>query len=164
MLKTTETLVSAIADTDVRLLVLPKVQFDLIAEDQPLLYKAITLLISERYGALLRYLLAAHGSSPQERLRARLEEMMLLQERASATVGPVTLNISQADLAVMIGVSRQTLNELLRRLQREGLVETSFRRIRVLDPARLRSVPSVDQCEARRVSGGSAPSPQANEP
>jgi len=164
VLTTTETLVSAIADTDVHLLVLPKVQFDLIAKDHPLLYKAITLLIAERYGALLRYLLAAHGSSPQERLRARLEEMMLLQERASATAGPVTLNISQADLAVMIGVSRQTLNELLRRLQREGLVETSFRRIRVLDPARLRSVPSVDQCEARRVSGGSAPSTQANEP
>jgi len=151
VLRATKTLVSVIADTDVHLLVLPKVQFDLIAENHPLLYKAIALLMAERYGGLLRYLLAAHGFSPQERLRARLEEMILLQERPIPTAEPVTLNISQADLAAMIGVSRQTLNELLRKLQREGVVETSFRRIRVLDPTRLRSVPSVDQCEAKRA-------------
>jgi CRP-like cAMP-binding protein len=134
-----KTLVSAIADTEAHVLVLPKTQFDLIARDQPLLYKAIALLIAERYGALLRYLLAAHGSSPLEHLRVRLEEMLLLQRRTAPTDGPVTLNISQAELAVMIGVSRQTLNSLLSDLRREGLVETSFRSIRVLDPTRLRS-------------------------
>ena len=134
-----KTLVSAVADTEVHVLVLPKAQFDLIAQDQPLLYKAIALLIAERYGALLRYLLAAHGSSPEEHLRVRLEEVLLLQKRTVPTVGPVTLNISQAELAVMIGVSRQTLNALLSDMRREGLVETGFRSIRILDPARLRS-------------------------
>jgi CRP/FNR family cyclic AMP-dependent transcriptional regulator len=151
VLTATKTLVSVVADTDVHLLVLPKVQFDLIAEDHPLLYKAIALLIAERYGGLLRYLLAAHGSSPQERLRARLEEMMLLQEPANPTAGPVTLNISQADLAVMIGVTRQTVNALLRELQRGGVVETSFRCIRILDSARLRSAPSADEAQARHT-------------
>jgi CRP-like cAMP-binding protein len=138
------TLLTVVGDTDVHVLVLPKAQFDRIGEDQPLFYKAIALLMAERYGALTRYLTAAHGFAPQERLRARLEEMLSLQKHSGPAAGPITLNVSQTDLAVMIGVTRQTVNALLRELQREGVVETSFRCIRVLDPARLRSAPSPD--------------------
>ena len=50
----------------------------------------------------------------------------------------------------MIGVSRQTQNELLRELHREGVVETSFRCIRVLDVAGLRRALSVDEGETRQ--------------
>jgi CRP-like cAMP-binding protein len=146
-----KTLVSVVADTDVHVLVLAKAQFDLIAEDQPLFYKAIALLMAERYGALTRYLIAAHGFAPQERLRARLEEMLSLQKHSGPAAGPTTLNVSQTDLAVMIGVTRQTVNMLLRELQREGVLETGFRCIRVLDPARLRSERPPEEADTRRT-------------
>lgn len=145
------TLVSVIADTDVRVQVLPKAQFDRIAEDQPLFYKAIAMLMAERYGALTRYLAAAHGFAPQERLRARLEEILSLQKHTAPGTGPITLNVSQADLAVMIGVTRQTMNALLRELQRKGLLEISFRRIRVLDPAGLQSALSPEEADTKRT-------------
>jgi CRP-like cAMP-binding protein len=141
-----KTLVSVVADTDVSLLVLPKAQFDLVAAEHPILYRAIALLIAERYGAVMRYLTGAHGAAPRARLLARLEEeIILLQRHKGLAAGSVTLNLSQADLATMIGVARQTLNELLRDLQREGVLEISFRRIRVLDLAGLRRALAVDE-------------------
>jgi CRP-like cAMP-binding protein len=143
-----KTLVSVVADSEVSLLVLPKAAFDLVAAENPILYKAIALLIAERYGALIRYLTGAHGAAPRARLLARLdEEISLLQRHTGSVAGPVTLNLSQADLATMIGVSRQTLNELLRELQRQGLLEISFRRIRVLDCAGLRGALYVEEAD-----------------
>ena len=49
----------------------------------------------------------------------------------------------------MVGVSRQTLNGLLARLQLDGLIEVGFRRIRVLDETRLRDKPSGDDTAGR---------------
>jgi CRP-like cAMP-binding protein len=51
----------------------------------------------------------------------------------------VVLNLSQSELAGLIGSSRQKLNGRLRRLQEEGWIELGPRRIRVLDPGGLRA-------------------------
>ena len=58
-----------------------------------------------------------------------------LHDRPQAA--PVSLTVSQLDLARMVGVSRQTLNVLLRRLDKERLIEIGSRSIRVLEPAHL---------------------------
>ncbi len=59
--------------------------------------------------------------------------------------GTEELDISQADLAQMVGTSRQTVNALLQRIEAEGLIEVKFRKIRILDVERLRG--------SRRKSG-----------
>ena len=146
-----KTLVSVIADTEVSVQVLPKAPFDLVAAEKPLFYKAIAMLIAERYGALTRYVTGAHASAPRARLIARREEIMLLQRHTASGIGPVSLNLSQADLAVTIGVSRQTMNAPPRELQRKGLLEISFRRIRVLDVAGLRSALSPEEADTKRT-------------
>lgn len=51
--------------------------------------------------------------------------------------GAVSLAVSQADLARLAGISRQTLNVILGKLEKAGLIEVGFRRVRVLDVARL---------------------------
>ena len=51
----------------------------------------------------------------------------------------MTLDHSQAELATLVGLSRQKLNARLRVLQDEGLVTASARCITVLDPATLRA-------------------------
>jgi DNA-binding transcriptional regulator LsrR (DeoR family) len=51
---------------------------------------------------------------------------------------PVCLTLSQEELARLSGLSRQTLNGLLQKLQNDGLIDVAFRRIHVLDLAGLR--------------------------
>jgi CRP/FNR family cyclic AMP-dependent transcriptional regulator len=148
------TLVTVIADTDTRVLMLSKTRFDRMVAGEPRFYKGFASLMAERYALLLRLLAEAHLLTPECRLRGRLLEAMEYSQREHLRPGSIWLHLSQSDLAGMIGVSRQTLNELLKNLQAEGLIEVGFRRIRVTDPSRLRGTPpsatsSVGQVRAR---------------
>lgn len=49
-------------------------------------------------------------------------------------------DLSQADLATMYGLSRQTLNKVLKAFQDEGLIATAYRRIEILDVDGLRAI------------------------
>ncbi len=131
------TVVTVIAHSPVRALVLSKVQFDRILAEDPRYYQAFANLIFDRYESLIRVFAELRDLAPESRLRARLAAMARLQMRAGPGAAPVSLAVSQADLARMVGVSRQTLNALLGKLREVGLVEVEFRRIRVLDAARL---------------------------
>ena len=62
--------------------------------------------------------------------------------------GPVTLHVSQAELARSAGLSRQALSGMLRRLQQRGLIEIGFRRIVVRDEDALRRAAQEDGMEA----------------
>ena len=133
------TLVTAVAYSRVQALYLPKAQFEHIVAEEPRYYREFARLAFDRYAELLRVFVAPRGLAPEERLRGRLAAMAhaRLQDRPQAL--PVPLAVSQADLARMVGVSRQTLNALLGKLEREGMIELGFRSIRVLDPVRLAS-------------------------
>ena len=52
--------------------------------------------------------------------------------------GAADLDISQADLALMAGVARASVNEILAELRARRLVETEYARIRILDSEGLR--------------------------
>jgi CRP/FNR family transcriptional regulator, cyclic AMP receptor protein len=134
-----KTVVSIISDTAARAMVLPKSQFERIVEAEPRYLRHFVLLLADRYATLLQMLAHAHGLAPMDRLRARLAETVDLKHRDRIASEPPSLNISQSELAIMIGVSRQKLNSLLKELEAAGLVELGFRRIRVPNPARLRA-------------------------
>lgn len=61
----------------------------------------------------------------------------LLAEEASRRKD---VTLSQSTIAALLGVSRQSVNEALGRLRDQGLVETGYRRIRVLDPEKLAAI------------------------
>lgn len=50
------------------------------------------------------------------------------------------VTLSQATIAALLGVSRQSVNEALGRLRDQELVETGYRRIRVLDAEKLAGI------------------------
>jgi biotin operon repressor len=50
---------------------------------------------------------------------------------------PVELPYSQSELASLVGVSRQTVNQLIHALVAKGLVEAGFKQVRVLAPEKL---------------------------
>ena len=52
----------------------------------------------------------------------------------------VSIPLRQDDLAALVGVSRQTINRILQRWSTEGLVETNYGNIRVLDLKRMQRI------------------------
>jgi DNA-binding GntR family transcriptional regulator len=49
------------------------------------------------------------------------------------------VNVSQQTLARLLGARRTSVNQSLRRLEQDGLIETGYRRVAVVDAERLRS-------------------------
>jgi CRP-like cAMP-binding protein len=132
-----KTLVCAIAKTRARLLVLPKHEFDRIVEEEPRYYRHFATLALAYAGKILRAFV--HGSSlePASRLRGQLALICELKIDSFGVDAPVELPYSQAELASIVGVSRQTTNALLQALASDGLIELGFNRIRVLRPGQL---------------------------
>lgn len=59
-------------------------------------------------------------------------------EDKGGVIIPIRLN--QRDLGNLVGLARETVNVVLQEFKQEGLVETTRRSIRIIDPARLRLV------------------------
>lgn len=133
-----KTLVTATARTAVRTLILSVSKFRSIIETSPEYYECFSNLMAARSAMLIRLLAHSRGLSHEDFLRVRLADIsdMIHAEREDNDI--VELALSQYDLAQMIGASRQTVNALLHDLVKDNLVELSFRKIRILDPDRLR--------------------------
>lgn len=121
----------AIAVRPARLLHVPLAAFEQLAELHPLLYRDLGMLI----GARQRSAIAFMGHSIAQPISVRLARTLAGAARAS---GGAEVAMRQEDLAAMIGVSRQTINKELRRLERAGVVTLAYGRIQIHDPARLR--------------------------
>lgn len=96
----------------------------------------------------LRWLVA--GLRQLERTQRRVIRLMhktvlnqvadLLNEEGD---GHGEVHLSQATIATLLGVSRQSVNEALGRLREQGIVKTGYREIRVLDSDRLATIASA---------------------
>jgi CRP/FNR family transcriptional regulator, cyclic AMP receptor protein len=137
MLTGTRTVATVLAHTPVRALMLSKSQFDRILAGDPRYYECFARLVLDRYGILVRWFAEVRDLAPEARVRGRLASMATMRRQDRPESGAVSLAVSQADLARMAGISRQTLNAILGKLEKAGLIEVGFRRIRVLDAARL---------------------------
>ncbi len=135
-----EAVVTVIAQSAVRTLILPKREFDRIVADEPRYFAFFAQTVFERFRILLRYFAETIRLSPEYRLRLRLASLADTRRGETKTPGrAVLLDISQAELAETVGLSRQRLNSRLKALEKEGWIELSPRRIRVLDPNGLRA-------------------------
>jgi CRP-like cAMP-binding protein len=137
MLTGTRSVVTALAHTPVRALVLSKSQFDRILAEDPRYYECFARLVLDRYAILVRWFAEVRDLAPEARVRGRLASMATMRRQDRPESGGVSLAVAQADLARMAGISRQTLNAVLGKLEKVGLIEVGFRRIRVLDADRL---------------------------
>ena len=151
MLAGQPTLVTAVCHSPARVLTLPKPQFDHIIAEDPRHFQAFAKLAFDRYAALLRVSLDVPAMTPEARLRRRLAAMAKQRQQDRPSPAPVSLAVSQADLARIVGVSRQTLNVILGKLHQARLIEVRFRRIRVLDLARLADSDAAVDLELTRV-------------
>jgi CRP-like cAMP-binding protein len=132
-----ESVVTIFAQTDVEILELPLDAFDRLVQERPDHYPHFARLAIERYVLLMRQMAEVLGLDKEALLRARLADLIDLR-RLDDPHSDADIHAPQADLAALMGVSRQTLNELLKRLEASGAIEVSYRKIRVLDLERLR--------------------------
>lgn len=107
-------------------------EFERIVREEPGYFRAFADLLFERYADLFRYLADSHGLAPEEWLRTRLIDHAAVMRRDNPAVDAGVITLSQAELAAMMGVSRQTLSTLLGRLEARGVISVGFRSIRVL--------------------------------
>jgi len=115
-----------------RLLHVPMPAFARAAALQPELYRDLGLLVCAHQRTALRFIANSIGQS----IRVRLAVALL---RASVA-GDGSVTIRQDELAAIVGIARQTLNRHLKTLEREGIVEVAYGRIRILDLAGLQAV------------------------
>ena len=95
-------------------------------------------LLLEHPVIALRWLVA--GLDQLERTQRRVLGLMnrtVLEQVADLILSEADergeVRLSQAGIAALLGVSRQSVNEALGELRRRGVVETGYRRIRLLD-------------------------------
>lgn len=123
---------SVIAASRIRVLFLSRAEFERIVADEPRHYRSFAALSLERCALLYRYLAEVQGLTPEQILQLRLRDLAT-QWQEESVPGPVEVTVSQAELASMVGVSRQTLSGFLAKLAARGAIEVGFRSIRVLD-------------------------------
>ena len=137
------TAVAAKARVSTRVLILPTVFLQQITTDNPECYKPFAELVLQRYEVYARSVANMAHLSPEQNLRARLIDMCNLTKQTGVNDTNYEINLTQSEVASMIGVSRQTANQLLKKLAAENVVEVSFRNVRILETATMSAVHSA---------------------
>jgi CRP/FNR family transcriptional regulator, cAMP and macrophage regulator len=116
----------AVEDSDC--LFLSAVAFERLLAERPAIARRWLSSVAARLAASQARLLGLLGGSLAE------QAARLLLDEATDDVVP----LPQRTLAAMLGVQRPSLNKLLRDFQRHGLIELSYRSVRILDSEGLR--------------------------
>jgi CRP-like cAMP-binding protein len=77
---------------------------------------------------------------PRLRCIATLLRLAGARHGAVTASGPIEIDITQADLAHMANLSRNTVADILKDLRRERYIEWEYRRLRISDVARLKAL------------------------
>lgn len=132
MLSGRPALASIVTTTNVRTLLLPVAEFQRIVAEEPRCYPQFAALLFERFATVFRYASEARSVPAEDWLWTRLQDLAASRRLDAQIQGPIDINVSQTELATMVGVSRQTLCMLLGRLQERGQIDVAYKRIRVL--------------------------------
>ena len=108
---------------------------DRLVEAYPVLWRWITRVVAEHLDRALSVCAGLLADRPLPRIAARL--LALSDDHASRTVA---IELKQSDLALLSGLSRNTVSRTLGQLEAMGLIARGYRRLRVLDHAGLAQV------------------------
>ena len=115
--------------------VLSATAFTDLCDRHPVVHDVLVELLAERIRELSEELLHAMYLGVDQRLYRRLA---VLAEEYRTAPGPITVPLTQEQLADLTGGTRQTVNQVLQRLASQGVVELARGRVVVVDLPRLR--------------------------
>lgn len=116
--------------------VLMQEQFEVIRGRHPGVDRMLVEILALRVRRLSAHLLEALHSPVEQRVVRRL--LTLCWQYGGDAAGPVSLPLTQADLAELAGATRPTVNRVLRTLEDDGAIALARGRIDVRDRAALR--------------------------
>jgi CRP-like cAMP-binding protein len=121
------------------LLFLSHADYRRIAEEHPDHYKSFVELVCIHARSAARTIVEQRSQAPLRAARALLRLARAHGKPVGKSV-ELQMNLSQSDLASLVGVSRQYLNGLLSGWQREGIVKWAGRSRPLLDIERLKKL------------------------
>jgi len=127
---------TAIGESDV--LVLPRSVFDALMQ-QVQFARAISELLATR----TRWLCGVLEDATLRTTRARVARRLLLLSHGDATLSASAkrlVPVSQDALAMMLGITRQTLNKELQAMVDSGILALGYRQIEIIEPAQLKNI------------------------
>jgi CRP/FNR family cyclic AMP-dependent transcriptional regulator len=127
----------AFAESASSLLLLPQGELLALLEAQPRYWRDFALLMSQKLRLAFIALEEMSLLPAAPRLARRL---LLIAENYGEGEPRRVLHLAQEQLALMLAVSRQTTNQILKELEAQGIVRLSYGEIEVLDLERLRRV------------------------
>jgi CRP/FNR family cyclic AMP-dependent transcriptional regulator len=111
-------------------LAIPRSAFVRLKAAHPAVASAVEQLLVEMLSASSSRLVEALYTPVHLRVRARLRELARIYGDVDA--GPVTIPLSQEDLAGLVGTTRETVNRVLQDEQERGTVTLARRRITIM--------------------------------
>ena len=121
----------ALATGACRLLQVPQAAMLGILEQHPLFWREMALLMSHKLRLSLINIEQTSLMPASERLAHRL--LMIAQGYGEVDHARRVLQLPQEDLAAMLGLSRQTINSLLKALEQQGIIGLSYGAIEIRD-------------------------------
>lgn len=121
----------AMATGACRLLQVPQAAMLGILEQHPLFWREMALLMSHKLRLSLINIEQTSLMPASERLAHRL--LMIAQGYGEVDQARRVLQLPQEDLAAMLGLSRQTINSLLKALEQQGIIGLSYGAIEIRD-------------------------------
>lgn len=118
-----------VALRETALLCLPLPVFDELRAASLEFNQALVALMNKRLSQSMAVIEAGRVRSPQQRVALYLSRLFW--------PGMKRLDLSQEELGHLVGLSRQTVNKVLKRFEQDGLVALDFGRITILDEAAL---------------------------
>ena len=125
----------AYAEGATRLLHVPQAALLELLAREPVYWRDFALLMSQK----LRLTFIALEQMSLMPAAQRLAQRLLLMAEGYGETGPrQVLHLAQEQLALMLGLSRQTTNQILKDLQARGAVRLTYGEIEIVDLAGLR--------------------------
>lgn len=108
-----------------------------ILDAHPILWRDVALLMCARHGDSLRQLNDQKLGSLDQRMAATLADLARLHGVIGAAGTELGLRLPQEQLGAMLGVTRQSVNKLLRGFEEAGVIAIDYNRITIRDSAAL---------------------------
>ena len=129
----------AFAEGACTLLLVPQAALLDLLERQPQFWRDFALLMSQKLRLAFIALEQMSLLPAAPRLARRL---LMIAENYGEGEPRRVIHLAQEQLALMLAISRQTTNQILKELQAQGIVRLSYGEIEILDFARLRQAAS----------------------
>lgn len=118
-----------VATTPVQIRTISRRDFETLLDAHPMISRRLLKLFSLRFSIVYRLAQDQRELTLKERLLKMLYLLAFPQGQADPAA---PIDLSQDDLARMLAASRQTLNRLLKELEREGMLTLGYRTIQMV--------------------------------